>query len=88
VSQGAVDGQENRCRRSRATKFFEVQKYLMLTGHILTLRLIAINEAAWQALGAKERQSLKCAIDTHGLAQDNEISSRKPSSSTPSSRAA
>jgi len=49
----------------------------VLTGHILTPRLIVINEAAWQALAAKERQSLKAAIDTHGLAQDNEILSQE-----------
>jgi TRAP-type C4-dicarboxylate transport system substrate-binding protein len=50
-----------------------VQKYLVLTGHIITPRLIAINEAAWQGLDAKQRQTLKTALDTHGLAQDNEI---------------
>jgi TRAP-type C4-dicarboxylate transport system substrate-binding protein len=32
-----------------------------------------VNESAWQALNAKERQSLKTAVETHGLAQDNEI---------------
>jgi TRAP-type C4-dicarboxylate transport system substrate-binding protein len=50
-----------------------VQKYLVLTGHIITPRLIAVNEPAWQALGTKERQSLKAAVETHGQAQDNEI---------------
>ena len=77
LSQGAVDGQENPLPTIQSNKFFEVQKYLVLTGHILTPRLIVINEAAWQALAAKERQSLKAAIDTHGLAQDNEILSQE-----------
>ena len=49
----------------------------MLTGHIITPRLIAINEAAWQALSAKDRQILKSAIDTHGQAQDAEILSQE-----------
>lgn len=73
LSQGAVDGQENPLPTIQSGKFFEVQKYLVLTGHIITPRLIVINEAAWQAMSPKERASLKSAIDTHGLTQDNEI---------------
>ncbi len=50
LSQGAVDGQENPLPTIQSNKFFEVQKYLVLTGHIITPRLIVVNEAAWQAL--------------------------------------
>jgi len=77
LSQGAVDGQENPLPTIQSNKFYEVQKYLVLTGHIITPRLIVVNEAAWQALGAKERQVLKAAIETHGQAQDNEIVSQE-----------
>lgn len=73
LSQGAVDGQENPLPTIQSNKFFEVQKYLVLTGHIITPRLIVIHEPAWQALGAKERASLKAAVETHGQVQDNEI---------------
>jgi len=73
LSQGAVDGQENPLPTIQSGKFFEVQKYLVLTGHIITPRLIVVNEAAWQALNAKERQSLKLAVDKHGQTQDNDI---------------
>jgi tripartite ATP-independent transporter DctP family solute receptor len=73
LNQGAVDGQENPLPTIQSGKFFEVQKYLVLTGHIITPRLIVINEAAWQGMSPKERASLKSAIDTHGLTQDNEI---------------
>ena len=73
LSQGAVDGQENPLPTIQSNKFFEVQKYLVLTGHIITPRLIVVNEAAWHALGAKEREILKAAIASHGQAQDNEI---------------
>jgi tripartite ATP-independent transporter DctP family solute receptor len=73
LSQGAVDGQENPLPTIQSNKFSEVQKYLVLTGHIITPRLIAMNEAAWQALDAKERQALKTAVEKHGQAQDNEI---------------
>jgi tripartite ATP-independent transporter DctP family solute receptor len=73
LSQGAVDGQENPLPTIQSNKFFEVQKYLVLTGHIITPRLIVVNEAAWQALGEKERASLKTAVGRHGRAQDDEI---------------
>jgi TRAP-type transport system periplasmic protein len=73
LSQGAVDGQENPLPTIQSGKFYEVQKYLVLTGHIITPRLIVINETAWQALSAKDRQILKSSIDTHGKTQDDEI---------------
>jgi tripartite ATP-independent transporter DctP family solute receptor len=73
LSQGAVDGQENPLPTIQSNKFFEVQKYLVLTGHIITPRLIVVNEAAWKALGEKERTSLKTAVERHGQAQDDEI---------------
>jgi tripartite ATP-independent transporter DctP family solute receptor len=73
LSQGAVDGQENPLPTIQSGKFFEVQKYLVLTGHIMTPRLIVINESAWQGLSAKDRQALKSALDKFGPEQDNEI---------------
>jgi len=73
LSQGAVDGQENPLPTIQSGKLFEVQKYLVLTGHILTPRLIAINEATWKGLSAAEQAALKAAIAKYGLAQDEEI---------------
>jgi tripartite ATP-independent transporter DctP family solute receptor len=73
LSQGAVDGQENPLPTIQSNKFFEVQKYLVLTGHIITPRLIVVNETTWQALNPKERQSVKSAVETQGVVQDNEI---------------
>ena len=73
LSQGAVDGQENPLPTIQSGKFFEVQKYLILTGHIITPRLIAIHEATWQALSSKEKESLRGAMNKYGVEQDNEI---------------
>lgn len=73
LSQGAVDGQENPLPTIQSNKFFEVQKYLVLTGHIITPRLIVVNEGAWQGLDAKARQSLRSAVETQGVTQDSEI---------------
>ncbi|HSV20513.1 MAG TPA: sialic acid TRAP transporter substrate-binding protein SiaP [Casimicrobiaceae bacterium] len=73
LSQGAVDGQENPLPTIQSAKFNEVQKYLVLTGHIITPRLIVVNEPAWQAMAPKDRDVLKAAVALHGQAQDNDI---------------
>ena len=73
LSQGAVDGQENPLPTIQSAKLFEVQKHLVLTGHIITPRLIAVNEASWQSLNEKERAILHKAQVEHGIWQDNEI---------------
>jgi TRAP-type transport system periplasmic protein len=73
LSQGAVDGQENPLPTIQSAKFNEVQKYLILTGHILTPRLIAVNEGTWQSLSAAQQQALKSAIAANAQIQDDEI---------------
>src|SRR5262249_54440554 len=73
LSQGAVDGQENPLPTIQSGNFFEVQKFLVLTGHIMTPRLIAINEGAWTKLDAKSQKALTAALATHGKTQDDEI---------------
>src|SRR5438105_12544674 len=71
LSQGAVDGQENPLPTIQSNKFFEVQKYLILTGHIITPRLIVVHEAAWKAMSPKDQQVLKSSIEQQGVVQDN-----------------
>lgn len=77
LSQGAVDGQENPLPTIQSAKLYEVQKFLVLTGHIITPRLIAVNETTWKSLSDKERNSLTKALAEHGLWQDNEIVSQE-----------
>lgn len=73
LSQGAVDGEENPLPTIQSSKFFEVQKYLALTAHILTPRLIAINETAWSGLDARAKDALQAALVKYGQEQDAEI---------------
>ena len=73
LSQGAVDGQENPLPTIQSAKFNEVQKFLILTGHVITPRLIVINENAWAALDAKQRQVLKASLEANGQVQDADI---------------
>jgi tripartite ATP-independent transporter DctP family solute receptor len=73
LSQEAVDGQENPLPTIQSAKFYEVQKFLVLTGHIITPRPIAINEKTWQGLSEKGQSAIKKAIMVHSEWQDNEI---------------
>jgi TRAP-type C4-dicarboxylate transport system substrate-binding protein len=73
LQQGVVDGQENPLPTIQSGKFPEVQKYLVLTGHIITPRLVVINEAVFQRLRAEDRAALEAAV-ADGIAwQDAQI---------------
>jgi tripartite ATP-independent transporter DctP family solute receptor len=79
LSQGAVDGQENPLPTIQSAKFYEVQKNLVLTAHVLSPRLIAINEKTLAGIAANDRAILTEAIATHSQWQDNEILSQEAS---------
>jgi tripartite ATP-independent transporter DctP family solute receptor len=79
LRQNVVDGQENPLPTIDSGKFFEVQKYLVLTGHILTPRLVVINDKFWQGLSAVDQKAISDAV-TEGIAWNNqEILSREQS---------
>ena len=73
LSQGAVDGQENPLPTIASAKLAEVQKYLVLTAHIITPRLVIVNEAAWNKVPQVDRDLVTAAIDKAATWQDNEI---------------
>lgn len=73
LSQGAVDGQENPLPTIQSAKLFEVQKYLVLTQHIITPRLVIANDAFWQSLPAGDREILQAAFDAGAAWQDQEL---------------
>lgn len=50
LQQGTVDGQENPLAIIDSAKFYEVQKYLSLSGHIWGSVLLMINKDLWQRL--------------------------------------
>ena len=89
LSQGAVDGQENPLPTIQSAKLNEVQKFLVLTGHIITPRLVIANdEFLAEALGDADRGILETAIKNGAAWQDKELVGRKASSSTPARRPA
>ena len=70
LKQGVVDGQENPLPTIKSGKFDEVQKYLVLSGHIITPRLVVVNEAFWQGLPAADRSIIENAVK-NGIAWQN-----------------
>ena len=68
LKRGVVDGQENPLPTIKSGKFTEVQKYLVLSGYTaMTLRLVVVNDAAWQKIAAADRKSRgRCAEGANG----------------------
>jgi len=70
LKQGTVDGQENPLPTIKSGKFDEVQKYLVLTGHIITPRLVVVNDAFWKGLKPADQKIIQDAVDA-GIAWQN-----------------
>ena len=79
LKQNVVDGQENPLPTIKSGKFDEVQKYLVLSGHIITPRLVVVNEAFWQGLSAADRKLLEDAIRVGIAWQDEELAKQEKS---------
>jgi tripartite ATP-independent transporter DctP family solute receptor len=73
LSQGAVDGQENPLPTIQSGKFFEVQKFLVLTEHIITPRMVIVNEAFWKGLRPADRDVMQAALASGAAWQDKEL---------------
>ena len=77
LRQNVVDGQENPLPTIDSGKFFEVQKYLVLTGHIITPRIPVINEKFWQKLTAADQKLVSEAVAAGIAWNDQEIMARE-----------
>ena len=77
LSQGAVDGQENPLPTIQSGKFFEVQKFLVLTEHIITPRMVIVNEAFWKGLKPADRDVMSAALASAAAWQDKELLSQE-----------
>jgi tripartite ATP-independent transporter DctP family solute receptor len=73
LSQGAVDGQENPLPTIQSGKFFEVQKFLVLTEHIITPRMVIVNDAFWKGLRPADRDAMSAALAAGAAWQDKEL---------------
>ena len=71
LRQGIVDGQENPVGTINSAKLYEVQKYLILTGHQRQALPWLINERAWKKLDAKDQAAITTAAkDVSAWASD------------------
>src|SRR5665213_563420 len=59
LQTGVMDGQENPLSQIASAKFYEVQKYLSMTGHVYTPSYLVVNAKKWEALPADVRKILE-----------------------------
>lgn len=72
LKQGTVDAQENPIPTINSGKFYEVQKYLVLTGHIMVPQFHAISDKLWKSLPPADQKILQEAVD-EGIAFSNDL---------------
>lgn len=63
LEQRVVDGQENPLGNVKTAKFYEVQKYLTLTGHVYNANVFMVSKVFWDTLTDKEKEILKKAAE-------------------------
>ena len=64
---GLVSGQENPITNIYTQKFHEVQKYVMMTGHMQAVLSTFINEKVWQSLGAENQKIMSECMEEMAL---------------------
>ena len=77
LQTGVVDGEENTPQNVMIAKFYQVQKHLTLSGHLMTIGAFIVNEPWYQALPVDIRAALieaereaRLAYDGVGAVQD------------------
>ena len=58
LQQGVVDGQENPVAHISSQRFYEVQKYVSLTSHVMTFYIPVMNMDFWNSLTKEDQQLL------------------------------
>ncbi len=71
LQSGVIDGQENPPSVLYSAKLFEVQKFVMLTGHITQNQALVINDKFYQGLSpALQKALLEAAIEAGNFQND------------------
>ena len=63
LQQKVFDAQENPLSIIYTSSFFEVQKYLSLTGHVWSPASLVISKAVWGKISAEDQKVIKAAAD-------------------------
>ncbi|MDD4569718.1 MAG: DctP family TRAP transporter solute-binding subunit [Tepidanaerobacteraceae bacterium] len=68
LQQGTIDGQENPLATIESSKFYEVQEYLSLSGHIYSCAPFVINPKIWESYPDDVKEViLKAAAETRDM---------------------
>jgi tripartite ATP-independent transporter DctP family solute receptor len=62
LATGLVVGQENPLPNIYNLKLYEVQKYVMLTGHMQSILSVFVNERVWQQIPAVDRKIVEATM--------------------------
>lgn len=62
LQNGTVDAQENPLPTIEAKKFYEVQKYITLTGHITESIVTVVANAAWKKMSPEDRKIVETVL--------------------------
>lgn len=62
MQQGVVDGQENPLSNIYKAKFYEVQKYLSLTGHLHLTHMVMYSDKLWKKLTPQQQEVVRQAV--------------------------
>ncbi|WP_114764869.1 TRAP transporter substrate-binding protein [Vibrio rhodolitus] len=72
LQQKVIDGQENPTSIIYSQRFYEVQKYMSLTNHVVTFYLPVMNYEFWMMLSPEDQKLITDAFD-HAVAFQNKI---------------
>lgn len=73
LSSGVADGQENPFTQILTMKFYEVQKYLILTGHMLATSGTIMSKKAWSSLTPAEQKIFAEVFQMEAQTIDDEV---------------
>jgi TRAP-type C4-dicarboxylate transport system substrate-binding protein len=73
LQNGTVDGQENPLPTILAKKFYEVNKYISLTGHMIDSLLILVSPTTWQKVSEADRQVFRDVFKEAAVRCSDEI---------------
>jgi tripartite ATP-independent transporter DctP family solute receptor len=69
MQQKTIDGQENPIPIIALSKFYEVQKYLTMTGHVYGPFLLLINKKLWDSFPAEDQKIIQQAAQESAVFQ-------------------
>jgi tripartite ATP-independent transporter DctP family solute receptor len=73
MASGVADGQENPFTQILTMKFYEVQKYLILTGHMLATSGTIMSKKSWDSLSASEKKIFEEVFSFEADTIDKEV---------------